>query len=170
MRSKKSVGSASLDLPYDKDKITVVETNVDDATGEIIGHTLDRLIEEGALDATATPFVGKKGRPGLTVRVTCLPNSSQKLASILVKETGTLGVKILTLDRLKVRRKNLLLSIRIKGSNYVAKVKTAKLGGELRIKPEFDDAMRISRKTNIPLRTVLGLIIEQSRERLDSAE
>ena len=159
-----------MELPFEKDKIMLIETNVDDVTGEVIGHTLDQLIEEGAFDATATPFVGKKGRPGLTIRVTCSPNSSQKFASLLVRETGTFGVKVHTLDRLKVRRKNFSISIRIKNRPYKADVKTANVGGEIRIKPEFDDVKSIARKTKTPLRTVLGLIIQQASEQLLSTE
>lgn len=170
MISKISVGSTSTNLSFKKNKITLIETNVDDVTGEIIGHTLDHLIQEGALDATATPFVGKKGRPGFTVRVTCLPNSSQKFAALLVRETGTFGVKVVSLDQLVVRRKSYSISIIIKNITYKADVKIAKVGGEVRIKPEFDDAKSIALKTNTSLRTVLGLITEKASEQLPSAE
>ena len=80
------------DLPHE-DYVEVLETNVDDTTGEVLSHTLARLMEEGARDAQALPALMKKGRMGYLVRVVCRPGDGPALARVLAAELGTLGVR-----------------------------------------------------------------------------
>ena len=79
--------------PIPTDKISILETNLDDVTGEILGHTVDRLMEEGALDVTIIPTIAKKNRPGHLLRVITKSNMSHVLSEIIIRETGTLGVR-----------------------------------------------------------------------------
>jgi pyridinium-3,5-bisthiocarboxylic acid mononucleotide nickel chelatase len=154
-------------MKFNRDRVVVIETNVDDVTGEVISHAIDRLIEEGALDATATTFLGKKGRLGQTVRVTALPNSVESLAQILVEETGTLGVKTTEFERLIVPRKTLSIPFQLQRYKGKVQVKFAKINESIRIKPEFSTARSISEKTGVPLREVIELISESARKRLE---
>ncbi|MDD1729562.1 MAG: nickel pincer cofactor biosynthesis protein LarC, partial [Methanospirillum sp.] len=75
------------------DVVDILETNVDDVPGEIIGYLLGKLMDEGARDACATPLTMKKGRPGHLIRVICRPEDSGNLSEIMARETGTLGVR-----------------------------------------------------------------------------
>ena len=150
-------------MKFDRDRVAVMETNIDDATGEVISHAIDRLMAEGALDATTTAFSGKKGRIGQTVRVTALPSSVENLAQILVEETGTLGVKTTEYERLIVPRKTLSIPFQLHGFKGKVKVKVAKINGSIRVKPEFSEARSISEKTKVPLREVIALIAESAR-------
>ena len=73
--------------------VVVLEANVDDVTGEILGATLAALMRAGALDAWVTPVTGKKGRPAHVVSVLCDPASVGRLRHVLSDETGTLGIR-----------------------------------------------------------------------------
>jgi pyridinium-3,5-bisthiocarboxylic acid mononucleotide nickel chelatase len=153
-------------LRFEKDRIALLETNVDDVTGEILGHAIDTLLMQGAFDASAVPFMGKKGRPGFTVRVTCNVNSVEKFARILVRETGSFGVKSTIVDRLKVPRRQTSESILVRGKLYRIRLKIG--AGTFRSKPEFEDAKKIAVKTGLPLRKVLEIISQQIEEKRNS--
>jgi len=154
-------------MKFYRDRVAVIETNLDDVTGEVISHAIDRLMDRGALDATVTNFLGKKGRSGQIIRVTALPSSVESLAEILVEETGTLGVKTTEYERLIVPRKSISIPFELHGYRGKVQVKYAKLSGSVRIKPEFSNARTISEKTGVPLREVIELISESARKRLE---
>lgn len=146
--------------------MTIVETNVDDVTGEILGRTVERLMEEGAFDATVTSFLGKKGRTGQTVRVVCAQGEGEKFANILVQETGSLGVKTTDWTRLIVPRKVITISATVGKFRGKLNVKVSKIGAGLRIKPELEEARRISDSENIPLRQVLEMITQEAARQI----
>jgi uncharacterized protein (DUF111 family) len=81
------------------ESIVVLETNLDNASGEIIGNAVDRLWQSGALDVSLTPIQMKKGRPGILVSVQAQPADADKLENILFAETPTLGVRRTTMQR-----------------------------------------------------------------------
>ena len=75
------------------DEIVVLEANLDDATGQVIGQAVERLFEAGALDAFCTPVTMKKGRPAVMLTVLAEPASADKLEKTLFEETPTFGVR-----------------------------------------------------------------------------
>ena len=153
-------------MKFERDLVAIVETNVDDTTGEILGRTLERLLEEGAYDATVSPYLGKKGRMGETVRVTCSTDSSEKFAQLLVEETGTLGVKITEVTRLIVPRTERTIPISIDGGNWNVRVKIADIHGRMRVKPETEDLKQIAKVKKIPIREVMDLVSVAARQYL----
>ena len=120
-------------IKFEKDTVTLLETNVDDTTGEILGRTIERLLAEGAYDATVIPFTGKKGRVGQTVRVVCSSEAVEKLAQTLVEETGTLGVKTTEYTRFIVPRRQISLPVVIRNYKGNVTAKVAWINGEPRI-------------------------------------
>jgi pyridinium-3,5-bisthiocarboxylic acid mononucleotide nickel chelatase len=151
-------------VKFDRDLIELIETNVDDVTGEILSRTIERALSEGAEDATAIPFLGKKGREGYTIRIVCPTDSVEKFAQLLVEETGTLGVKTTEYSRLIVPRKTLSIPFAIEGFRGNVSVKVAIFKGRiLRIKPELSDCLRISESQKIPLRDVLEQVVDVAR-------
>jgi len=74
-----------------KDEVVVLETNLDDATGEIIGHVLDKLLTEGAKDVSIIPMFTKKNRPGYILNAITDRENVERLAYIVMEETGSLG-------------------------------------------------------------------------------
>ena len=161
--NSKTTKKAAISLTFEKDDVAVVETNVDDISGEVVGRAIERLLEEGAYDATAISFLGKKGRMGQTIRVTCPVDSAERFASFLVEETGTLGVKISQHTRLIVPRKEMSVPVSIKNFKGTVRVKISDVRGRKRIKPEYADAARISELEHVPLRDVLEIISDTTR-------
>jgi uncharacterized protein (DUF111 family) len=166
--SRRSKTSSKYRIKFYRDIISLVETNVDDVTGEVIAATIERVLSEGAYDATSTPFVGKKGRPGQTIRIICDRREVDKFAQILVLETGTLGVKTCEYRRLIVPRNNTVIPIKIGRFSGDVNVKIARIGSGYRLKPELSEARRISEREGLPLRHVLDLITFAAAKQISS--
>jgi len=126
--------------------VVLLEANVDDVTGEALAFTIDSLLAAGAHDAWVTPIVMKKGRPAHTVSVLGDPSLAADLRAVLVRETGTMGVRGLTLERWPQGRSFDEVTV----DGQVVAVKVA--GG--RVKAEHDDAARAARALGLPLREV----------------
>jgi hypothetical protein len=124
-----------------------LEVNVDDVTGEVLAHTIGVLLAAGAHDAWATPIVMKKGRPAHTVAALCDPALAERLAGVLLAETGSLGVRAATVDRWPQPRRDVTVDV----DGHPVRVKLA--AG--RAKPEHDDAAAAARALGLPLREVL---------------
>src|SRR4029077_14690984 len=75
------------------DTITVLEANLDDLNPQVFGYVMDRLFEEGALDAFVMPVQMKKNRPGTLLTVLCKPEDASRLTQLVFSETTTLGVR-----------------------------------------------------------------------------
>jgi uncharacterized protein (DUF111 family) len=67
--------------------VTLLETNIDNTTGEALGYAMDRLMKAGALDAWFTPIQMKKNRPAVTLSVLCKTNDTETLSDIIFMET-----------------------------------------------------------------------------------
>ncbi|MGI9119781.1 MAG: nickel pincer cofactor biosynthesis protein LarC [Acidimicrobiales bacterium] len=123
--------------------VVVLETNVDDVTGETLAHALSVLLDSGAHDAWITPVIMKKGRPGHTLSVLADPADASRLAAVLTGETGTLGVRAATLGRWPSPRT--FEEVEVDG--LVVRMKVA--GG--RAKVEHDDAAEAARRLGLAL-------------------
>jgi hypothetical protein len=161
----------TLGEPFDyqllRDEIYVLETNLDDVTGEIIGHTVDRLLREGARDVSVIPMFTKKNRPGQILKILADRTDVERLTRILIKETGTLGVRAYPCERHILNRESIQINIRIGNTKETVNVKIARDGkGEIvQMKPEYDDVKRVADKTNKPLREITDLVKAKARER-----
>ena len=137
--------------PTDTDEVDLLETNLDDVSGEIIGYTKQKLLAAGALDVYTTPIQMKKDRPGVILSVVARPADRETLEEILFAETGTFGLR-----RMRVQR-----SIRARQEQVVETVygpvrgKSGWRTGEQAIfVPEFDDCARVASERGVPLRDV----------------
>src|SRR2546421_8659443 len=137
--------------------LMLLETNVDDATGETLAHAVAALLDAGAHDAWLTPVVMKKGRPAYTVSALANPALVDQVARVLVAETGSLGVRGQRLERWPVART--AAEVDIEGVPVRVKVSAG------RVKVEHDDAARAARRTGLPLREVLSRAAESWRRR-----
>jgi pyridinium-3,5-bisthiocarboxylic acid mononucleotide nickel chelatase len=129
-------------------RLTIIETNVEDATGEVLGYTVERLIEAGAIDAWILSGTGKRGRPMHVVSALCNPAMAENLGVILMAETGSLGVRSSSVDRWQADRT--FAEVDIEG--YPVRIKV----GPGRAKAEFDDAAAVAAKTGVPVREVIA--------------
>lgn len=125
----------------------VLETNVDDCTGEVLAHTLARLMAAGAHDTWLTPILMKKGRPGYTVHVLADPTAADALAAVLTSETGSLGVRMHAVQRWPAERS--FSQIALDGGAVALKT------GPHRTKAEFDDAATVALATGRAVRDVI---------------
>ncbi|MGH9209004.1 MAG: nickel insertion protein, partial [Acidimicrobiales bacterium] len=126
--------------------VSVLEANVDDATGEQLAHAIGALLEAGAHDAWLTPAVMKKGRPGSVVHVLCDPAMVATLRDVLRDTTGSLGARVTAAERWPAAR--WWDSVSIDGQLIRVKVSAG------RIKAEYEDVARASRRTGQSLREV----------------
>jgi pyridinium-3,5-bisthiocarboxylic acid mononucleotide nickel chelatase len=124
--------------------VTLLEANVDDATGEQLAYAVSTLLEMGAHDAWLSPIVMKKGRPGSTIHVLCDPADAARIRASVRAETGTLGVRGTTIQRWPVSRAMGTVDV----DGHAIRIKAS----PGRIKAEFDDVARAARDTGIPLR------------------
>jgi hypothetical protein len=141
------VGQAAGDDRGDGAPVALLEANVDDVTGEVLAHAVSTLLAAGAHDAWLTPIVMKKGRPAHTVSVLCDPSAIATMRAILVRETGTLGVRMSSLQRWPQRRDETTVVV----DGHTIRIKVA----AHRVKVEFDDAAAAADRLGLPVRVVL---------------
>jgi len=143
-------------------RIVQLETNVDDVTGEVLGHLIEKLMQAGALDVSILPALMKKGRAGSVIRAIAEAEDTQVLAKVMIRETGSLGVRVFpSIHRLVAEREQRNVQVEICGRIYSVPVKVSRLDGELlSVKPEYEDCKRIADETDQPLRTVIKKVEE----------
>jgi uncharacterized protein (TIGR00299 family) protein len=133
------------------DQVWVVETNLDDASGELIGYCTTRLWETGALDVYTTAIQMKKNRPGVMLSVLCQPEKIDKVERVLFRETGTLGVRRWPVSRHKLERRQHTVETEfgpIEGKlGWIA-------GQPPSFSPEFESCQRVAAEKGVPLRAV----------------
>jgi pyridinium-3,5-bisthiocarboxylic acid mononucleotide nickel chelatase len=128
-------------------EVTLLEVNVDDVTGEVLAHTVAALMAAGAHDAWLTPIVMKKGRPAHVVSVLCDPAAAVSTRELLLRHTGSLGVRASTRRRWPQRRN--MSSVEVDGQRIGIK------RSEHRVKVEFEDAARAAETLGLPVRVIL---------------
>ncbi len=131
----------------DSDEVDVVEANLDDELPEILGATMQTLLADGALDVYFTPIQMKKNRPAVKLTVLAQPERTESLAGIVLRETSTLGVRIYRARRLKSRR----WQMEVPTPWGSVRVKVKALGSERVAAPEYEDCLRLSRESGVPL-------------------
>jgi uncharacterized protein (DUF111 family) len=151
------IGEAIEDLPAGQ-PVVLLEANVDDATGEVLAHTVSALLAAGAHDAWITPILMKKGRPAHTISALADVALAAQLAEVLRLESGTLGVRGVPLERWPAARRGEV--VEVAGLPVRVKVSPG------RVKVEHDDAARVAERAGLPLREVLSLAEEEGRRAL----
>ncbi len=141
-----SAGAAAGGLPPGPatEMAVVLATNLDDATPEVLGHTIGRLLEAGADDAWVVPIAMKKNRPGHELRVLCRPDRADGLEAMIFAETGTLGLRRELVAKQVLERSWRTVTVR----GHEIRVKQGPHGA----KAEHDDLAAASRATGVPLR------------------
>ncbi|MCZ7380929.1 MAG: nickel pincer cofactor biosynthesis protein LarC [Candidatus Methanoperedens sp.] len=149
------------------DRIEMLETNVDDVTGQVLGNLIDELLIAGAKDVSIIPATMKKGRSGQVIQVIAKPEDSGKLARKIIEETGSLGVRIIPVKhRLIVQREMGKVDITINNRMFPIAVKVARdrRGALLNISAEFEDCKKTARESGVPVRDVIRIAEEKARQ------
>jgi uncharacterized protein (TIGR00299 family) protein len=151
------------------DNVSILETNLDNVTGEVIGHTFDKLLDAGALDVAVVPLLMKKNRPGHLLRVIARPGDCNDVSEAIIRETGTLGVRVLPyVHRNIVKRELIPIKIYINEIEREINIKIGKIGEDIiNYSPEYEDAKKIADETGVPLKDVMKRANETFKELLD---
>lgn len=136
------------------DAVTVLETNLDDVSPEVIGYCFDRLFAAGALDVYTVPIHMKKNRPGVLLSVIAPAEACDAIESILFQETGTFGVRRHTARRSKLNRE--LIAIATQWGDV--KAKKGWREGLTIVTPEYEDCVRVARENGVTLREVFDAV------------
>lgn len=137
--------------------VVLLETNVDDATGEVVADAVAALLEAGAHDAWVTNILMKKGRPAHQVSALVDPSLVRQVMAAMTESTGSLGVRGTTLERWPQAREQ--SEVEVAGHPVRVKVSAG------RVKVEHDDASRAARRAGLPVREVISLAEEAWRRR-----
>lgn len=152
-------GKGSKNLESYGEKVEIIETDVDDVSGEVIGHLMKRLESEKILDVQIIPAWTKKRRPSNIIKVLCSPEYKFDIINILLDELGTLGVRFTTIDRVCVERIYEKIELEIDGVKYpitykISYIKTFDQTQLVNVKPEYEDLNKICELTGLSMKKV----------------
>jgi hypothetical protein len=133
---------------FEIDSVKILETNVDDVSGEILGNLIEKIMEKGAKDVSIYHGITKKGRPTNLVSVICNDDNMDEIVDTLILETGTLGVRISESNRFIVPRSTHEISLTINDQSFQVHYKKSSFKGKNDFKIEFDDLKNISNSIN----------------------
>jgi len=149
------------------ERVLVLETEVDDASPQLLGPLLDQLLSAGALDAFFTPVQMKKGRPGVLVTAIADPSRREALEELLFRETTTLGVRRQVCERSVLERE----TVRVDTAYGPIRVKIGRRGGVVyNAAPEFDDCQRAAGEKGVAVKETLAAALAAWRARAGKQE
>lgn len=153
MRLVVGEGSGAAAGPADlgRDRVVLLETNIDDINPQFFSHIYDDLFARGALDAWVENILMKKGRPGFLLSVLGARERAQALAEAIFSETTTSGVRIREVERLKLPRR----TVEVQTKFGKIKVKVFQIQSRERCAPEYEDCLRVSRLLGVPVSDVM---------------
>jgi hypothetical protein len=150
-----NVHQPSIRLDWETDRVAVLETNLDDCSGEILGHFVETALAAGALDVFHTPVQMKKNRPGVLLTVLCAEADADKFAELMLRETTAFGVRKTVAERRKLRRE----FAEVKTPFGKVTVKIGKLGGKVvQVAPEFESAKKLATKAKVPVKQIFEAV------------
>jgi uncharacterized protein (TIGR00299 family) protein len=136
---------------WEMDTIAVLETNLDDVSGEILGHFVETALAAGALDVFYTPIQMKKNRPGVLLAVLCAEADADRFSEMILRETSAFGVRRTVAERRKLRRE----FIKVKTPFGSVAVKIGRLNGKVvQSAPEFESCNKRAAQAKVPLKQI----------------
>ncbi|MCD7883519.1 MAG: nickel pincer cofactor biosynthesis protein LarC [Lachnospiraceae bacterium] len=144
------------------DAILILETNIDDCTGEAVAFTMQQLLEAGALDVFSIPIYMKKNRPAWLLKTICEPKDREVLEAIIFQNTTTIGIRRQTMQRTKLPRK----IVTVETDWGVADIKCCDYGQTMRYFPENDSVSRLAVENGIGFPEMYRLLQEFAQKHL----
>lgn len=144
------------------DNVSILETNLDNISGEVMGNLFDKLMQVGARDVSVIPTTTKKNRPGYLLRVIAKPKDCDIISESIIRETGTLGVRVLPyVHRNIASRKIIPIKLVINGKTFEVNIKVGMIGNEIiSIKPEYEDVRKVSDDIGMPVKDVMNSAVQ----------
>lgn len=150
---------------FDTDAMIIIETHVDDASGELLGNIIESYSQiKGIMDASVYPLIMKKNRPGNCIRLLVDPEimNLDEISFKLMKDSGSLGVRHYPVSRHKSVREIQERKITLGNENYTVRIKISKINDEIiAIKPEYDDIKAICLKTQKSFKEIQDAVLSQ---------
>ncbi|MFM2293737.1 MAG: hypothetical protein RLZZ350_150 [Verrucomicrobiota bacterium] len=145
---------------WETDRVAVLETNLDDCSGEILGAFVETALAAGALDVFHTPIQMKKNRPGVLLTVLCAEADADKFSELLLRETTAFGVRRTIAERRKLWRE--FATVKTKFGNVT--VKLGKLNGKVvQAAPEFESCKKLATQKKVPVKQIFEAAIRVAR-------
>ena len=151
------IGNALKSKPKHDDSILIMESNLDDVTGEQIGFAIERLWQAGALDVFTASIQMKKNRPGTLITVIARPQDRKVMESILFQHIGTLGIRYRNQARTVLPRSS--VDVQTPWGIVAGKVSEL-LSGDIDFSPEYDDCCKIAASFGLRLTDVFGKVTD----------
>jgi hypothetical protein len=143
------------------EQVYELRCNLDDATGELLAYTIERLLAAGALDAWAAPLVMKKGRPATQLACLARPTDAAALAALMLRETPTLGVRWESMQRLAAAREVVSVATPWGAVRLVRKLLDGEIVG---CAPEYEDCAALARTHQVPLAQVYAAALQAAAQ------
>lgn len=152
---------------FQQDSIQILETNIDDVSGEVFGNLIDKIMSIGAKDITISPAITKKNRPTHIVSIICDSETINGILETLVSETGTMGVRIRTSSRYVVPRVTVTVPVVIHEKNFAVKCKIVKVDDVVKhFKVEYSDIKLIADSLSLSFKDVNDLVRSQVKQKI----
>ena len=136
---------------WETDTVVMLETNLDDTTGEIVGHVAEMALAAGALDAFHLPIQMKKNRPGVLLTVMSTEADADRFSELLLRETSALGIRRYTAERRKLRRE----FKQVQTPYGEATIKLGRLDGKvIQAAPEYEACKKLAERAGVPLKVI----------------
>ncbi len=134
--------------------VTVLETNMDDCTPEVLGYVMERLLQEGAKDVYFTPIQMKKNRPAVKLTALCRPEDVPQLKQIIFTETTTIGIRMRQEERFCLPRE--MQTVQTPYGEVQAKA--AAFEGSRFVYPEYESAKGLAVAQGVPLKAIYDAV------------
>lgn len=164
------IGSQDKVTEITRGAISVVETNIDDVSGELVGNLIERLAEISK-DVTVIPCITKKNRPAYLIRIISKKDEVNSVLDILFSESGTLGARVQEVERYVLPRVILTLPVVINDTKFNVHVKVVKdfAGRVTNAKPEFEDIRLVASRCHIPVKRAMEQVNAQIMKKIGGA-
>ena len=143
------------------DDIIVINSNIDDSSGEDLGYVLEKLMDAGALDVSYSPIFMKKNRPAYRLEVICRAETREKLSEIIFDETTTIGVRYYSVQREELTRVRTLVDTEL-GQIEAKQVSTP--SGHTYTYPEYESMKAIASELGISIKSVRAVFEKGLRD------
>ena len=143
-----------------QDSLWVLESNIDDCSGEALGFVMERLLEQGAKDVWHTPIYMKKNRPAVLLSVLCREEEREKLEESIFLNTTTIGIRRYPVERTELERSQIQVETPWGG----AQAKVCRRGDYTRVAPEYESVRKICREQGLPYEQVYRAVWKAGEE------
>jgi uncharacterized protein (TIGR00299 family) protein len=144
----------------ERDEVVVLASNIDNMTGEALGWLMERLLSAGALDVSYSPIQMKKNRPGAQLIVLASPDDAERLSSLILRESATLGVRMARTERRKAGRREETIATPLGDARVKLKLLGERVIGAT---PEYEDCRALAERHHLPLEAVVERVAAAAR-------